>query len=148
MKLVSSRQAVLNGLTVVLAAVVLYGGVAGLLGEGAVRPVEAQSDVFLSRRVDQVEQRFYQIESRLNRMEMESRTAVSTPRMTDNKDIEIAFLRSQIESLRNRLGEVECALLKVDERTLTAAQRRTTAAGEPCRGNWGQRITLSSRPGQ
>jgi hypothetical protein len=148
MRIISNRQGLLNGLTVVLAAVVLYGGVAGLFGDSGTTSVSAQSDVFLSRRIDQVEQRFYQIESRLNRIEMESRTAVSTPRLPDNKDNEIALLRSQVDSLRTRLGEVECAVLRLDERTLPAAQRLGATSSDPCRQNWGTSVRLSVRPGQ
>ncbi len=147
MKFVSGRQGFLNGLTVVLAAIVFYGGVSGLFGE-RVQTVSAQSDVFLSRRIDQIEQRFYQIESRLNRIEMESRTAVSTPRLPDTRDNEIALLRSQVDSLRTRIGEAECGLLKLDERTLPAAQRRGAAGTDPCRQNWGTSVRLSVRPGQ
>ncbi len=148
MKFEFSRQGFLNGLTVVLAAIVFYSGFSGLLGE-RVQTVSAQSDVFLSRRIDQVEQRFYQLESRLSRIEMESRTAVSSPRMPDTtRDNEIALLRSHIDSLRTRIGEAECGLLKLDERTLTAAQRRGTAGSEPCRQNWGATVRLSARPGQ
>ncbi len=147
MKLRSNRQAVLNGLTVVLAAIVLYNGVSGIFGEME-QTVSAQSDIFLSRRIDQVEQRFYQIESRINRIEMESRTAVSTPRMTDTKDNEIVLLRSQVDSLRTRIGEVECGLLKLDERTLPASQRRGATGSDPCRQNWGTTLRLSVRPGQ
>ena len=138
----------MNSLTVALAAVVLYGGVAGLFGDSGTATVSAQSDVFLSRRIDQVEQRFYQIESRLNRIEMESRTAISTPRLPDNKDNEIALLRSQVDGLRKRLGEVECGLLRLDERTLPAAQRRGATGSDPCRQNWGTSVRLSVRPGQ
>jgi predicted RNase H-like nuclease (RuvC/YqgF family) len=133
---------------VVLAAVALYGGVAGLFGNSGSTTVQAQSDVFLSRRIDSIEQRFYQIESRLNRMEMQTRTAVSTPRLADNRDNEIALLRSQVDSLRTRLGEVECGLLRLDERTLPASQRRGATVTDPCRQNWGTSIRLSVRPGQ
>ncbi len=142
-----SRQGLLHGLTVGLGAIVLYSGVAGLFGE-RVQTVSAQSDIFLSRRIDQVEQRFYQIESRLNRIEMESRTAVSSPRLPDTRDNEIALLRSQVDSLRTRIGEAECGLLKLDERTLPAAQRRGAAGSDPCRQNWGAPVRLSVRPGQ
>ena len=142
-----NRQSVINVLTVAVAAFVVYSGVSALLGE-RVQSVSAQSDIFLSRRIDQVEQRFYQIESRLNRIEMESRTAVSTPRLPDTHDNEIALLRSQVDSLRTRLGEVECGVLKLDERTLPAAQRRGATGNDPCRQNWGTAIRLSVRPGQ
>jgi hypothetical protein len=129
------------------AAVLVYGAFANIAG-GSVQKVEAQSDIFLSRRIDQVEQRFYSLESRLNRIEMESRQPVIGATRPAGNEVELQYLRTQIDSLRTRLGEAECGLLKLDERTLTAAQRRATTAAEPCRRNWGERIMLSVRPGQ
>ena len=128
-------------------AILVYTGFAYMTGSN-MQKVEAQSDIFLSRRIDQVEQRFYSLESRLNRIEMESRQpSIGAVRPAGN-DVELQYLRTQIDSLRTRLGEAECGLLKLDERTLTAVQRRTTAGAEPCRKNWGDRIMLSVRPGQ
>jgi hypothetical protein len=147
MKSSSHRQTVVNSLVIALASIVIYNGVSTFFVTNE-NTVSAQSDMFLSRRIDQVEQRFYSLESRLNRIEMESRTAISSPRITDNKDNEIALLRTQVESLRTRLGEVECGLLKLDERTLPAAQRRGSSGNDPCRQNWGATVRLSARPGQ
>ena len=134
-------------LAVAGAAVLVYGAFANLSG-GGVQRVEAQSDIFLSRRIDQVEQRFYSLESRLNRIEMESRQPSLATVRPAGSEVELQYLRTQIDSLRSRLGETECGLLKLDERTLTAAQRRVTSGAEPCRRNWGERIMLSARPGQ
>ena len=127
--------------------VLVYAAFANLAGSG-VQTVKAQSDVYLSRRIDLVEQRFYTLESRMNRVEMESRQPSITAARPTGNEAELQYLRTQIDGLRTRLGEAECALLKLDERTLTAAQRRTTSAAEPCRRNWGERIILSVRPGQ
>jgi hypothetical protein len=128
-------------------AVLVYAAFANLSGSGVQR-VEAQSDIFLSRRIDQVEQRFYSLESRLNRIEMESRQPSLAAVRPAGNEVELQYLRTQIDSLRARLGEAECGLLKLDERTLTAAQRRAVSSMEPCRRNWGERILLSVRPGQ
>ena len=134
-------------LAVAGAAVLVYAAFANLSDSGVQR-VEAQSDAYLSRRIDLVEQRFYTLESRMNRVEMDSRQPSISAVRPSGSEVELQDLRTQIESLRTRLGEAECALLRLDERTLTAAQRRTTSAGEACRRNWGERIMLSVRPGQ
>jgi len=141
------RPSALNVLTLLLAAIVLYGGISGFFGKGTTS-VSAQSDMFLSRRIDAIEQRFYQIESRISRIDQQQmRPAGVSPPIITTSDAEITYLRSQIDSLRTRLGEAECGLLKLDERTLTAAQRRVTTT-DPCRKSWGDRLTLSVRPGQ
>ena len=51
-------------------ASIVYFAVLGIVGE---RTASAQVDTYLSRRVDQLEQRFYMIESRLSRAEQDAR---------------------------------------------------------------------------
>lgn len=133
-------------------AVLAYWAFSACLGEWSVPVAEAQSDMYLSRRIDQVEQRFYSIESRLNRLEMEAhRPSAAGSRPPAGGDTEIAFLRSQLDALRVRVGEAECGLLKVDERTLTAAaravrKRSLTGGTENCRLNSSTPVHLSARP--
>ncbi|HVF46657.1 MAG TPA: hypothetical protein VNA17_03730 [Pyrinomonadaceae bacterium] len=127
--------------------VVGYWAFTSVFGERAL----AQSDTFLARRIDQIENRFYSMESRLNRLEQSSsRPAASVPRIGDVNAVEIQALRNQMDSFRFRLGEVECGVLRLDERTLTVATRRgrggAATGTERCRQNWGTPITLSARP--
>lgn len=128
------------------AAVLGYCGFEMLLGERA----SAQNDQYLSRRIDQVEQRFYSIESRLNRIESDQRRPSVAPTLpVINNDTEIQFLRSQVEALRQRLGEVECGLLRVDERTLgrnSGPRKGAAPASDPCRQDTGSPVKLSVRP--
>lgn len=138
-------------LAIVAAAVVIYWGLAGYFGERTVPLVSAQNDAFLSRRIDQLENRFYGIESRLNRLEIPSRPTTITPSIIGGNEAEISLLRSELASVKLRLGEAECALLRVDERTLTsparASRKRATVGGtENCRLNPGAAIELSARP--
>lgn len=121
-------------------------------------PVEAQTDMMLERRIAQVEQRFYYIETRLNQLENQSRypgvlPGATSPTSTQLNQLmtEIETLRVQIDSLRSRVGEVECGLLKVDERTLTPAarqarQRSASGSAEPCRADPSAPVRLSVRP--
>jgi hypothetical protein len=59
-------------------------------------------------------------------------------------------MRSEIDTLRARVGDVECGLLKVDERTLSVQQRqrRRSALGprDPCRAEPESPVMLASRP--
>lgn len=114
----------------------------------------AQSSIMLEQRLNQVEQRFNFIESRLSRLESESRSP-TTPLGTSRAETELTLLKAQmdtmradIDSLRVRTGELECAVLKLDERTLTASERagrRRGGSSEPCRTNPGSPVTLSAR---
>ena len=110
----------------------------------------AQTDMYLSRRVDQVEQRFYMLESRLNRLETSSNPNSISPQIRNTNDVELQFLRTQIDGLRTRVGELECGILRVDERTLSAAargsRRRSAGNTEPCRQDPAKALELSARP--
>ena len=123
-----------------------------------VTSVSAQTDVMLERRLSQVEQRFYYIESRLNQLENQSRypgvlpgSSSTNPLQLGQLRTELDTLRTQLDSLRSRVGEVECGLLKLDERTLSQAarearRRSATTANDQCRTDLGAPVKLSVRP--
>jgi hypothetical protein len=129
-------------------AMLVYNGIVGIFGSSGATTVHAQTDPFLSRRVDMLEQRLYSLESRITSMpsQVQQPMISSLPSTTQN---DVNFLRTQMDGMRIRLGEVECGLLKLDERTLAAAQRRTNHTGsssDRCRDNFGTPIMLSARP--
>ena len=142
---------VLLGLGAVAA---VYIAMTGIFGTRAVPVASAQSgDPFLSRRVDQIENRLYQIESKVDRVDLEARRTASPPATSiiPDNNAEIRLLRTEVESLRLRLGEAECGLLKLDERTLSpaarAARKKALAGGtENCRADPAAAVVLSSRP--
>jgi hypothetical protein len=126
----------------------IYNGLHGIFGSTGVSIVHAQTDQFLSRRVDVLEQRLYSIESRIDRISVASRPSM-VPTLPSTTPGDIDLLRTTVEGMRLRLGEVECGVLRLDERTLPAAQRRTGRTGstsDRCRDNYGTSITLSARP--
>lgn len=117
---------------------------------------EAQTDLLLERRLSQIEQRFYLLESRLGRLEQTSSPVF--PQSSTRTDTEISLLRTQIESLsaqidalRMRIGDLECGLERVDERTLTPAAREARrkadpTPNDPCRANPNAPVRLMARP--
>jgi len=112
--------------------------------------------ILLEQRLNQVEQRFNYVESRLNRLESESRYPGTLPNTSSQNGPELTLMRAQMDSLRteidglrDRTTELECAVLKLDERTLSAAAksgRRLSGANEVCRTNPGAPVKLSARP--
>jgi len=148
----TARQILLYVFAVVGVVFAIYCVLLTVFGEQAVPTAFAQQDPFLSRRIDQLENRFYAIESRLNRVEQESsRSRPTSASVLNNNDTEIQFLRSQVDSLRLRVGETECGLLRLDERTLSSAARIArakvgTRESDKCRVNTGAPIELSARP--
>jgi len=128
----------------ILAAVI----VAGLARGG---DASATQDVSgLDRRISMLEQRFYSLESSMNRLQQvvtSQRSAGSSS--SDLRDRELDQLQQEVQRLQLRLNEVECGLVKLDERTTTAgAVRRSGEArpADPCRQNPGSPLRLPSRP--
>jgi hypothetical protein len=118
----------------------------------AATPIPPQDVTRIESRLSQMEQRFYSIEASIRSLEQQSRLSSSTTgSATTARDPEVGLLRAEVESLRRRLAEIECGLVRVDERTLiTAAKeaRRNSAggAGDPCRLNVNAPLRLSTRP--
>jgi len=132
-------------------AALVYFSIMFLFGDRIVPAASAQTDRYLESRLNQIEQRFYQLESRLNRIEQDAitRRVPGTSPVPDTRDQELGLLRNEITGLRVRLGEVECGLLKLDERTLPAPRRLGSRPGngsDKCRQDWSSPIYLSSRP--
>lgn len=127
-----------------------------VVGDDITPTVNAQSSSMLDQRLNQIEQRFYYLETRLNNLESNSRYSSTLPGASTTSQVqlgqmrtELDTLRNEIDSLRSRVGEVECAVLKLDERTLTPAARQHRRSGqttsEPCRSNPDGPVNLSVR---
>jgi hypothetical protein len=100
-------------------------------------PTPQQDVIRLDARISQLEQRFYTMETSLRTLEQQSRIAGMNRGGSVTPD-DIALLRSEIQTLQVRIMEDECALAKLDERTLTPTARearRRAAGNDPCRNN-------------
>jgi hypothetical protein len=132
----SSRPAVFILVSALAAALAYAWAPASERGEAA---SPSQDTIRIESRLTQLEQRIYSIETSLRGLEQQSRLAgVNAGRTT--RDPEVGLLRTELDTLRRRLAEVECGLARVDERTLTtaarAARRKADAGvGDPCRLN-------------
>ena len=101
-------------------------------------PAPQQDVIRLDARISQLEQRFYTMETSVRTLEQQSRIAGMNRGGSVTPD-DITLLRSEIQRLQARIMEDECALAKLDERTLspTARDARQRAAGnDPCRANF------------
>ncbi len=98
----------------------------------------------LDRRISMLEQRFYSLESSMNRLQqyVASRpsTTTSQPGVSDR---EFNVIRDEMQRLGVRLGEVECGLVKLDERT---GRRGGTRSTDPCRISPETPLRLPTRP--
>ena len=96
-----------------------------------------QDAIRLEARINQLEQRLYTIETSVRTLEQQSRVGMVTSRSVSPEDL--VALRAELETMGLRLADDECAVAKLDERTLTPAARaarvRSGARTEPCRLN-------------
>lgn len=134
---------------VVFVCVVVLGVVAVTKFPSAARtdldPTPQQDIIRLETRVNQLEQRLYSIETNVRTLEQQSRVAGATSR--DAGQQELILLRAEIQRLQLRLADHECALAKLDERTLSPtmreARRKSGARTDSCRTNVDAPLRLS-----
>jgi predicted nucleic acid-binding Zn-ribbon protein len=109
----------------------------------------AQDAFYLDRRISMLETRLRSVESSMRSLQQQAMRS-ERPTTQPARDPEVTLLRSEVEILNSRLRELECALVRLDERTLSPsakeAQRRTALqSSDPCRVNPDTPIQLSPR---
>ena len=132
-------------------AAVAYTGISAVSNRWLATTAYAQQDPFLSQRLSRIEQRFTTIESRLIQLEKQSRYPATTPDSSNSRETEIRLLRSQIDTLQLRVAEIECGVIRLDERTLSntvrQGQRKSgTGKSDVCRLTPNAPLQLSARP--
>jgi predicted RNase H-like nuclease (RuvC/YqgF family) len=111
-----------------------------------------QDVTYLERRISLLEQRFYSVESSINRLEQQvALSGRAAAPSTSTRDQETSLLRAEVEALQRRFIEVECGLARLDERTLAPALREArkrpdTSLTDPCRLDADAPLRLSTRP--
>lgn len=133
-----------------LVAAAYTGRTAVTSGETTMSSSSPQDVIRIESRISQLEQRFYTLELSMRSLEQQSRMS-GAPRESAARDSEVVLLRAEVDGLRRLLGEIECGLAKVDERTLSQAARearRKTATGavDPCRLSADTPLRLPTRP--
>ena len=114
-----------------------------------VDPTPAQDVIRLETRINQLEQRLYTMEASIRNIEQQARIANTTSRSGGVTANDLSQLIAQLQTLQVRVIEDECALAKLDERTLTPAmrdaRRKSGAAADPCRANAEAPLRLPER---
>ena len=99
----------------------------------------------LDRRLSLLEQRFYSVESSISRLQQfvaSQRPSVSQPSVSDR---DLSLISEEIQRLSLRVNELECGLVKLDERTATR-KSATAKPSDPCRLNPDAPLRLSTHP--
>ena len=101
----------------------------------------------LDRRLSLLEQRFYSIESNISRLQQyvaTQRPPISQPSTSDR---DLILMREEVQRLELRMAEIECGLIKLDERTTPATRRNAaTKSNDPCRLTPDTPVRLSTHP--
>ena len=100
----------------------------------------AQDVRSLETRLNMMEQRLYSMQTSISRLEQSSAIQRSVGNEASSREINL--LGEEVRNLRQRLSEVECGVLKLDERTGAKHAR----SSEPCRANASAPINLQGRP--
>ena len=101
----------------------------------------------LDRRLSLLEHRFYSVESSVSRLQQYVATQRPSLPQPGTSDRDLILMREELQRLTLRMAEVECGLIKLDERTTPAARRNPTAkSNDPCRLNPDQSLRLSTHP--
>jgi hypothetical protein len=128
-------------LVVVLCAVI---GVMASISRGN---SSTQDPGSLDRRLSLLEQRFYSVESSVNRLQQYVATQRSPISQPSTSDRDMILMREEVQRLELRMAEIECGLIKLDERTTPAARRNPTAkSNDPCRLTPDTPVRLSTHP--
>ena len=104
---------------------------------------ETQDPGSLDRRISLLEQRFFRLESSMTRLEqvISSQRSIPAP---SGRDQDVLLMRQELEGLKLRMNEIECGLVKLDERTTPANARKSD--NDQCRLNPNSPVRLSTRP--
>ena len=112
-------------------------------------PIAAQDVIRLETRINQLEQRLYTMDASIRSIEQQSRIAAAASRGGGVSADEFSRLVAHLQALQVRVMEDECALAKLDERTLSAVQRdarrKSGAPIDPCRNSYEAPLRLSER---
>jgi hypothetical protein len=131
-----------------LVLVVVLCAVVGVLVRGSsdAETVAVQDVSSLDRRLSLLEQRFYSVESSISRLQTYVANQRPPVSQSGTNDREINLLREEVQRLSLRLGDVECGLLKLDERTTSGRKSPPAKPSDPCRINSDAPVRLPTRP--
>jgi len=111
---------------------------------------ETQDVRGLDRRISTLEQRLFSIESSISQLQQSAFAQRSTVPQSNARDLEINLIRADMQALQLRINEIECGLLKLDERTTVSARDNRRSSGarptDHCRLNPATPLRLSTRP--
>jgi len=108
-------------------------GYASRSGSAAATAPSGQDIMSVDRRVSTLEQRIYTIDSNITQIQQQVMMISRNPAPSAGASGEVQQLRLELNLLRSQMNQIECALAKLDERTLAPARPKTRSVKDPCR---------------
>jgi len=106
-----------------------------------------QDIMSVDRRVTTLEQHMYTLDSNLNQLQQQIMMLNRTSSQPTGSSAEVQQLRLELDVIRSRMAQVECALAKLDERTLTTGKPKVRAGvKDPCRLDPQTPIEITGHP--
>ena len=106
-----------------------------------------QDIMSVDRRVTTLEQHMYTLDSNLNQLQQQIMMLNRTSSQPTGSSADVQQLRIELDVLRSQMTQVECALAKLDERTLTTGKPRVRAGvKDPCRLDPQTPIEITGHP--
>jgi len=110
-------------------------------------PEPGQDIMSVDRRVTTLEQHMYTLDSNLNQIQQQIMMLNRTSSQPTGSSAEVQQLRLELDLLRSQMTQVECALAKLDERTLTTGKPKVRAGvKDPCRLDPQTPIEITGHP--
>ena len=106
-----------------------------------------QDIMSVDRRVTTLEQHMYTLDSNLNQLQQQIMMINRTSSQPTGSSADVQQLRIELDVIRSRMIQVECALAKLDERTLTTGKPKVRAGvKDPCRLDPQTPIEITGHP--
>ena len=106
-----------------------------------------QDIMSVDRRVTTLEQHMYTLDSNLNQIQQQIMMLNRTSSQPTGSSTEVQQLRLELDLLRSQMTQVECALAKLDERTITTGKPKVRAGiKDPCRLDPQTPIEITGHP--
>jgi hypothetical protein len=118
--------------------------------ETASTEAAGQDAVYLNQRISTLELRLNSIESSLRTLQQQQMISQQPAQTQPLRDPEVSLLRSEVELLKGRVRMLECGLMHLDERTLSAGAKEARRKArdqfaDPCRINPETPLQLSTQ---
>ena len=112
----------------------------------ALSPLPVQDIMSVDRRVSTLEQRIFTIESNIGQLQQQINMIGRSSTPSSGATADVQQVRLELDLLRSQIGLIQCAIAKLDERTLQSGKPKRNSVKDPCRLDLQTPIEQPSHP--